>query len=65
MLGRREPEIYGTDTLADIEAAVAAEVASGAGKSFPSSMTRTAISSGRFTGTARARSGPSSIRVPS
>ncbi|MQY06291.1 type II 3-dehydroquinate dehydratase [Actinomadura macrotermitis] len=26
-LGRREPEIYGTDTLADIEAAVAEEVA--------------------------------------
>ncbi|MFF8732412.1 type II 3-dehydroquinate dehydratase [Streptomyces sp. NPDC015171] len=30
ILGRREPEIYGTDTLADIEKAVAAEV-SGAG----------------------------------
>ncbi|MFE4355320.1 type II 3-dehydroquinate dehydratase [Kitasatospora sp. NPDC056800] len=27
ILGRREPEVYGTDTLADIEAAVAAEVA--------------------------------------
>jgi 5-deoxy-5-amino-3-dehydroquinate dehydratase len=27
ILGRREPEIYGTDTLADIEAAVAEEVA--------------------------------------
>ncbi|GLX11611.1 3-dehydroquinate dehydratase [Microbispora sp. NBRC 16548] len=27
ILGRREPEIYGTDTLADIVAAVAAEVA--------------------------------------
>jgi 5-deoxy-5-amino-3-dehydroquinate dehydratase len=27
LLGRRQPEIYGTDTLADIEAAVAAEVA--------------------------------------
>ena len=27
ILGRREPEIYGIDTLADIEAAVAAEVA--------------------------------------
>ena len=27
LLGRREPEIYGTDTLADVEAAVAAEVA--------------------------------------
>lgn len=26
VLGRREPEIYGTDTLADIEAAVAEEV---------------------------------------
>jgi 5-deoxy-5-amino-3-dehydroquinate dehydratase len=26
ILGRREPEIYGTDTLADIEAAVAEEV---------------------------------------
>ncbi|WP_018656656.1 type II 3-dehydroquinate dehydratase [Actinomadura flavalba] len=26
-LGRREPEVYGTDTLADIEAAVADEVA--------------------------------------
>ncbi|MFJ8255058.1 MULTISPECIES: type II 3-dehydroquinate dehydratase [unclassified Streptomyces] len=30
ILGRREPEVYGTDTLADIEKAVAAEV-SGAG----------------------------------
>ncbi|MFD8694731.1 type II 3-dehydroquinate dehydratase [Kitasatospora purpeofusca] len=27
ILGRREPEVYGTETLADIEAAVAAEVA--------------------------------------
>ncbi|GAA1391163.1 type II 3-dehydroquinate dehydratase [Kitasatospora putterlickiae] len=27
ILGRREPEVYGTDTLADVEAAVAAEVA--------------------------------------
>ncbi|MFW6695342.1 type II 3-dehydroquinate dehydratase [Streptomyces sp. MAR4 CNX-425] len=27
ILGRREPEVYGTDTLADIEKAVAAEVA--------------------------------------
>ncbi|WP_049659593.1 type II 3-dehydroquinate dehydratase [Kitasatospora sp. MY 5-36] len=27
ILGRREPEVYGTDTLADIEAAVAVEVA--------------------------------------
>src|SRR3982751_5264807 len=27
LLGRREPEIYGTDTLADVEAMVAAEVA--------------------------------------
>ncbi|GAA4812357.1 type II 3-dehydroquinate dehydratase [Streptomyces ziwulingensis] len=27
ILGRREPEIYGTDTLADVEAAVAEEVA--------------------------------------
>lgn len=27
LLGRREPEIYGTDTLADVEAAVQAEVA--------------------------------------
>jgi 5-deoxy-5-amino-3-dehydroquinate dehydratase len=26
ILGRREPEVYGTDTLADIEKAVAAEV---------------------------------------
>lgn len=27
ILGRRQPEIYGTDTLADIEAAVGAEIA--------------------------------------
>ncbi|MEV6612043.1 type II 3-dehydroquinate dehydratase [Kutzneria sp. NPDC051319] len=27
ILGRREPEVYGTDTLADIEGAVAAEIA--------------------------------------